>query len=62
MATTAVRAVPVNSQAAEVPSATRVPSAARNVPGAVISCAQAAPAKKSSGGATTTARTPSVLV
>jgi hypothetical protein len=62
MATTTVRAVPVNSQGAEVPSVTRIPSAARNVPGAVSSCAQADPAKNSSGGATTTARRPLVLV
>ena len=36
--------------------------AARNIPGAVSSCAQADPAKNSSGGATTTARRPLVLV
>ena len=41
---------------------TRIPSAARNVPGAVSSCAHADPAKNSSGGATTTARRPLVLV
>ena len=62
MATTTVRAVPVNSQSTEVPSVTRIPSAARSVPGAVITCAQADPAKKSSGGAGTTARRPLVLV
>ena len=62
MATTTVSAVAVNSQGADVPSVTRIPSAARNVPGAVISSAQVDPAKNSSGGATTTERRPLVLV
>ncbi len=57
-----VSAVPVYSQGAVVPSVTRIPSAARNVPGAVMSSAHVAPAKNSSGGATTTERSPLVLV
>jgi hypothetical protein len=62
MATTMVSAVAVNSQGADVPSVTTIPSAARNVPDAVITSAQADPTKNSSGGATTTARRPLVLV
>ena len=62
MATTMVSAVAVNSQGADVPSVTRIPSAARNVPGAVSTSASADPMKNSSGGATTTVRRPLVLV
>jgi hypothetical protein len=48
----------VNSQGAEVPSVIRIPSAAAKPPGAVISWAQTVPAKKASGGHTTTCRRP----
>jgi hypothetical protein len=57
-----VSAVPVNSQGASVPSVTTIRSAATNVLGAVITCAQTVPARNSSGGHTTTARRPLVLV
>jgi hypothetical protein len=53
-----VRAVPVNSQGAEVPNVTRIPSAVAKPPGAVISSAHTVPAKKASGGHTTTLRRP----
>ena len=54
--------MPVNSQGADVPSVTRIPAAASNVPGAVSNSAQVDPAKNSNGGATTTERRPLVLV
>jgi hypothetical protein len=62
MATTMVSPVAVNSQGADVPSVTRIPAAAVNVPGAVSISAQTEPAKNTSGGATTTPRRPLVLV
>ncbi len=62
MATTTVSAVPVNSQGAEVPSVTRVCSAARKLPGSVSVSAMAHPARNTSGGVTTIARRPLVLV
>jgi hypothetical protein len=49
---------PVNSHSAEVPSVIRIPSAAAKPPGAVISSAQTVPARKASGGHTTTLRRP----
>ena len=52
------RAVPVNSQRAELPSVTRIPAAAEKVSGAVSTWASTLPAKKASGGHTTTARSP----
>jgi hypothetical protein len=48
----------VNSQGAEVPNVTRIPSAVAKPPGAVISSAHTVPAKKASGGHTTTLRRP----
>jgi len=56
------RAVPVNSQGAEVAIVTRSPAAAEKVSGAVISSTQTAAAKKASGGDTMTARRPLGLV
>jgi len=57
-----VSAVPVNSQTVSVPSVTRIRSAATNALGAVTSSAPTVPAKNTSGGHTTTARRPLVLV
>ena len=53
-----VRAVPMNSHGVAVPSVTRMPSAAENESGAVISWAHTEPARKASGGLTTTTRSP----
>jgi hypothetical protein len=53
-AITKVRPVPVNSQGAEVPSVTPMPSAAEKLSGAVISWAHTAAARKVSGGHITT--------
>jgi hypothetical protein len=57
-----VSAVPANSQGADVPSVTRIPSTAINGPEEVITSAQTQPAKNISGGHTTTVRSPLALV
>jgi hypothetical protein len=62
MAIATVSAVAVNSQGADVPSVTRIPSAAAKESDAVAACAQAQAARKISGGETTTARRPPILV
>jgi hypothetical protein len=62
MAIAMVSAIAVNSQGADVPSVTKIPSAAEKESDAVAACAQAHPARKSSGGDTTTARRPPILV
>lgn len=48
----------MNSHRAELPSVTRIPSAAEKPSGAVIAWASTVPAKKASGGHGTTARSP----
>jgi hypothetical protein len=48
----------MNSHGVAVPSVTRMPSAAENESGAVISWAHTEPARKASGGLTTTTRSP----
>jgi hypothetical protein len=62
MAIATVSAVAVNSQGADVPSVTRIPSAAVKESGAVAAWAQAHAARKISGGDTTKVRRPLVLV
>src|SRR5580658_10041237 len=57
-----VSAVPVNSHGAEVASVTRIPSAAENESGAVISSAHTKPPRKVSGGLTITVRSPGTRV
>jgi len=57
-----VRPVPVNSQGAEVPSVTRIPSAMANLPDEVTALAKMHPARKTSGGHTTTFRRPANFV
>jgi len=57
-----VRPVPVNSQGADVPSVTRIPSAMVNMPDAVSALAKRHPARKTSGGHTTTVRSPANFV
>jgi 4-hydroxy-3-methylbut-2-en-1-yl diphosphate reductase len=57
-----VRPVPVNSQGADVPSVTRIPSAMANMPDAVSALAQTHAARKTSGGQTTTVRSPANFV
>ncbi len=61
-AITMVRPVPVNSQGADVPSVTRIPSARANLPDVVTTLAQMHPARKISGGHTTTVRSPANFV
>ena len=61
-AITMVRPVPVNSQGAEVPSVTRIPSAMANLPDEVTALAKMHPARKTSGGHTTTFRRPANFV
>jgi hypothetical protein len=61
-AITTVRPVPVNSHGADVPSVTRIPSARANRPDAVAALAQMHPARKTSGGDTTTFRSPANFV
>ena len=53
-----VSAVPVNSHGAEVPSVTRIPATAEKASAAVIAWASMLPARKASGGHTTTPRSP----
>ena len=48
----------MSSQGAELPSVTRIPAAARKVSGAVRIWASTLPAKKASGGHTTSTRSP----
>jgi 4-hydroxy-3-methylbut-2-enyl diphosphate reductase len=61
-AITMTRPVPVNSQGADVPSVTRIPSATASRPDEVTALAQTHPARKTSGGHTTTFRRPANFV
>jgi len=56
------RAVPVNSQGAEVASVTQMPSTAEKVSGAAISWANIDPVRSARGGHITTVRRPLFLV
>jgi hypothetical protein len=57
-AITTVSPAPVNSHGAEVASVTRIPTAAEKASAAVIAWASMLPARKASGGHTTTPRSP----
>ena len=57
-----VSAVPVNSHGAATASVTSIRSSAMNTPDAVSTCARKSPAKNTSGGHTTSIRSPLDLV